>query len=161
LRKSKGFGEKDILEVGGTVEELEMFQTLAEANAVVLGNSAESRDEEFKLYNISKRKISDYFNKKEIPKKKLSKSDRTEVNFREEMENETGLEKGLTKSYVSFQNICIDRLSVSPKLFLNLNEGRVRDIKESIETQFQLRLFSLFVRMKLKLWRRLKSWSWC
>ena len=137
LEASKGFGEKDILDVGGTVKELEMFKNLAVANAVVLGgNSSESRDEEFKLNNISKRKISDYFNKKEIPKKKLSKSERTEVNFREEMENETGLEKGLTKSYVSFQNICIDRLSVSPKLFLNLNEGRVRDIKESMETQF-------------------------
>ena len=108
LEASKGFGEKDIVDVGGTVKELEMFQNLAVANAVVLGgNSAESRDEEFKLNNISKRKISDYFNKKEIPKKKLSKSERTGVNFREEMENETGLEKGLTKSYVSFQNIFI------------------------------------------------------
>jgi hypothetical protein len=135
LDESQGLKEKDIVDAGGSVEEVKVFQKLSEENAFIFGgNSEEGKD--FRLSSLNKRKITDFFDKKLNPKK-MTKTERTETNFKEEMENETGLEKSLVKSYVNFKYVNIDRLGVSPKLFLKLNDAKVRNLVESMETRFE------------------------
>ena len=133
-----GLQVKDIIDADGSLEELQTFQKLAEENAFVFGSDP-GNDKDFRLSSLNKRKITDFFDKQANPQnkeKKMTKTERVETNFREEMESEVGLEKSFVNSYVIFKYVHIDRLSVSPKLFLKLNDAKVRDLIESMETQF-------------------------
>ena len=88
-----GLVEKDIIDAGASLDDLKAFQKLADENAFKFGtNKGEEKD--FKLSTLNKRKITDFFLTESNSKKKaakLTKTERTESNFREEMESENGL----------------------------------------------------------------------
>ena len=128
---------KDLEDAGGSLDELKLFQSLARENAFKFGTTgtAGAGDQNFRLSSLNKRKITDHFNPD--PKKKQTKTERVESNFREFIEQENGMEKLLVNSYVNFRHIKLDNLSVSPKLFLPVNDANVREIMDSMEEQFE------------------------
>ena len=132
---------RELVNAGGSVGELKIFQKLAKENAFKFGDKAANAgtavvgDQEFRLSNFSKRKITDHFNV-DPKKKKMTKTERTDQHYREALEDESGLEKTLVNSYVNFRYVPIDRLKVCPKLFLPVNDANVRSIMDSMEDQF-------------------------
>ena len=91
-----------------------------------------------------KRKITDQFNVDS--RKKLSKTERIESNYKEALEEQHGLEKSLVNSYVSDSvSLELAKLSVSDKLYLPLNRSKTREIKDSMEDQFDPILATLYV----------------
>ena len=138
LLDGSGLKEKDLVEAGGSIKELESFQKLADENSFCFGGDTQAEAKDFRLSSLNKRKITDFFQKEADPEKKknkLTKTERVEANFREEIESEGGLEKSFVKSYATFKSVHIDMLSVSPKLFLELNNVKIKDIADSIESQ--------------------------
>ena len=131
-----------LVDNGGSVKDLKEFKKLAIENAFKFGEKKvpeqngekDKIDQNFRLSNCNKRKITDFFNPG--AKKKLTKTDRIENNFREAIEEENGIEKSLVNSYVKFVYIKIEKLSVCPNLYLPVDEGNVRAIAESMEDQF-------------------------
>ena len=97
------FGLKDLEDAGGSMDEVKLFQRLAKENAFKFGTAptAGAGDQNFRLSAFNKRKITDHFNPG--PKKKMTKTERVESNFREFIEEEDGLEKSLVNSYVNFK----------------------------------------------------------
>ena len=116
-------------EAGGNIEEFEAFILLAEKNYVVIGNAgcddAKTRS----------KKITDYYNPK-LSVKKMSKQEIVDKNFREEIQSDVGLEKSLVSQYVDFSLVPIDRLQVSPQLFLKINQSRVEELASSMADRF-------------------------
>ena len=89
-----------------------------------------------------KRKLTDYLNN-QIRNLKLIKTEQTEQRF-QEMENEAGgLEKSVVSSYVKCQSIPLDKLSVSPDLFLPINLVKVNKIAESMIERLEVSQLSL------------------
>ena len=66
----------------------------------------------------------------------MTKKEKVENNFRFELEDEGGLEISLKNAFVNFKVSHISKLKVSPKLFLQRNEGRVKELMEVMEFQF-------------------------
>ena len=132
---------RKIQSAGGSIEGLTKFQKLAKECAFKLGQDSSP---DFRLSSINKRKITDHFNVD--AKKKLTKTERVETNFREALEEAHGMEKTLVNSYVSdCIQIYLSRLAISDKLFLPLNMAKVREIKDSMEDQFDPVLATLYV----------------
>ena len=132
LRDPCGLKADDLDTEGGSVEDLKGFQTLAKEHAFIF-NKGPTGDRDIRLSSLNKRKITDFF---QTTPQKMSKKERTDKNFRDEIEDVAGLEVNLKNSFVNFKMIHIDRLSVSPNLFLQKNEGKVRDLAETMESQF-------------------------
>ena len=122
-----GPGNEDILQLGGSLSDYEEFVKAAIENADNIGG------EDRKSLKISpasnKRKLTEFFNKSS---KKMSITEKVENNYRELLSDEHGLEKSLAAAYVNFQPIPIEKLEVSPDMFLPINDTKVNDIAESM-----------------------------
>ena len=132
LKDSGGLKLADLMEEGGTIEDLTVFQSLAMEHSFVFDKRpAEERD--MRLSSLNKRKITDFF---QTTPQKMTKKEKVENNFRLELEDEAGLEKSLKDSFVNFKVLHISKLKVSPNLFLRKNEARVKELMETMELQF-------------------------
>ena len=132
----------NIQNAGGSLTDLKKFHRLARECAFKLGIEPQGSD--LRLSSINKRKITDHFNVDS--RKKLSKTERIESNYKEALEEQHGLEKSLVNSYVSDSvSLELAKLSVSDKLYLPLNRSKVREIKDSMEDQFDPILATLYV----------------
>ena len=128
-KDGSGITVAQLEEAGGSQDELEGFISLAEKNFVDMGgegcDSAKKRS----------KKITDYFNPK-LTVKKMTKQEIVEKNFQEEMHSDVGLEKSLVSQYVDFSVIPLDRLQISPQLFLKLNQTKVEELAASMEERY-------------------------
>ena len=132
IKEASGLTVADLIEEGGTLEDLTVFQSLAMEHSFVFDKRpAEERD--MRLSSLNKRKITDFF---QTTPQKMTKKEKVENNFRFELEDEGGLEISLKNAFVNFKVLHISKLKVSPKLFLQRNEGRVKELMEVMELQF-------------------------
>ena len=116
-------------EAGGSRQELENFISLAEKNFVDMGGDGCDTGKK------RSKKITDFFNPKPDVKK-MTKQEIVEKNFQEEMQSTVGLEKSLVSQYVDFSLIPLDRLQISPQLFLKLNRTKVEELAASMEERY-------------------------
>ena len=131
MRKDgEGFVAVSIEQLGGSMKDFEEFIEAAVNNAIDIGGK-EGSLEGVKISPASrKRRLTDYFNKSNP--KKLSKSEIKEKNFHSMISEEGGLEKTSSSSYFQVQQICLDKLVVSPDLFLPVNISKVNELAESM-----------------------------
>ena len=125
-----GFTSESLDVLGGSLEDFKDFIKAAVEVSVDIG----AKDDAMKGVKISpasnKRKLTDFFNQSET--KKLSKSDVKEKNYQAMISEEGGLEKTVASSYVQIQPISLDKLAVSPDLFLPIDMAKVNDLAESM-----------------------------
>ena len=136
-KDGNGLGDKFLQELGGSLAEYEAFVKAAEENPLDVGGEKavnvggeQDQGSGFKISPASTKKITDFFNINN--EKKLSRSEKVEDNYRHMLSEEGGLEKSVVSSYVNFQSIPLDKLSVSPDMFLLMNQTKVNEIAESM-----------------------------
>ena len=127
-----GLKIEDLVNEGGSLEDLQRFQALAKEHAFVF-DKGPTGERDLRLSSLNKRKITDFF---KTPPNKMTKKDKIENSFREEMEDEIGLEVKLKNSFVNFKMVSIDRLKVSDKLYLQKDESKVRELTNTMAHQF-------------------------
>ena len=114
-KDGSGLVEESLVILGGSVGDYTDFARAAHENLAEVSSM-----HGVKMSPASKkRKLTDYFGKTE-QKKKMSKSEVVEDNFRAMVTEEGGLEKSVSSSYVNFQSISLDKLALSPDLFMPL-----------------------------------------
>ena len=133
MKDGSGIDEDALGRLGGSLSDFEAFTKVAVENVAVIGG----RDEpSLKISPASKkRKLTDFFN---VTDKKQTKTEKTEQNYQEMVAEEGGLEKSVVSSYVQCLRICLDKLSVSPDLFLPVNPIKVNDIAESMTERLEV-----------------------
>ena len=129
----------------GSVKELVDFIDLAKEHAIIIGANV-TEEGRVDLLNpiIKQKRISDYY-AADTPPKKMNKSEAVEHNFRKESQDVTGLEQQLVSKYSGFVKISLDKLSVSEKLALPVNDMEVAALAESMSQRFNPALCVLTV----------------
>ena len=131
-------GEDAVKQLGGSISDYKELLRAAIESTTVIGDKD---DQHLKISPMTKkRKLTDYFNKTD---KKLNNSEKTEQRFQEMVNEEGGLEKSVVSSYVKCQSIPLDKLSVSPDLFLPINLVKVNKIAESMIERLEVSQLSL------------------
>ena len=133
----KGFdienGIEAISKFGGCLSDYEEFRKAALENATVIGQNLSNN---IKISPMAKkRKLTDYFNKTD---KKMSNSEKVEKNYQDMIAEEGGLEKTVASAYVKCRQISVDKLSLSPDLFLPINQVKVNEIAESMMERLEV-----------------------
>ena len=126
-KDGSGLVEESLVTLGGSVGDYMDFALAAHENVAEVSSMPG-----VKMSPASKkRKLTDYFGKTE-QKKKMSKSEVVEDNFRAMVTEEGGLEKSVSSSYVNFQSISLDKLALSPDLFMPIIIAKVDELVESM-----------------------------
>ena len=143
---------KDLQDAGGSVEDYDQFVEFAKESAPVdMAVSSGKALEELADRIQSSRKRKATTNNKEMqeeknPKeKKLSKSDIIMKNEKQELEDESGLEKAYQSSFCGVAHISLDNISVCPQMELKINPFRVQYIKTSMKKRYNPSLSVLVV----------------
>ena len=123
-KKKDGLQLEDLREHSGSLEEYTEFVKLAEETASLSNKPSQPK----------KRKITEFFPPKEP--KKLTKLETIEKNFKDELQNEIGVEKMHSVAYEGRADIPISQLSVSPLLGLPVNQAKVSSIQASMKQRF-------------------------
>ena len=133
LRKDgTGVLEHDLIRLGGSLLEYEEFVKSAVKNVTDIG----AKDDGLKISPATKkRKLTDYFNKSN---KKMSSLEKTELNYQQMLTEEGGLERSVVSAYVKHRSIPLEKLSVSPQLFLPINQVKVNEIAESMVDRLEV-----------------------
>ena len=127
-----GVVEDDLVRLGGSLLEYEEFVISAVENVAVIG----AKDEGLKISPATKkRKLTDYYNKSN---KKMSGTEKTEQNYQQMVTEEGGMEKSVVSAYVKHRSIPLEKLSVSPQLFLPINQVKVNEIAESMMDRLEV-----------------------
>ena len=127
-----GVVEDDLIRLGGSLLEYVEFVNSAVENAAVIG----AKDEDLKISPATKkRKLTDYYNKSN---KKMSSTEKTEQNYQQMVTEEGGLEKSVVSAYVKHRSIPLEKLSVSPQLYLPINQVKVNEIAESMMDRLEV-----------------------
>ena len=108
--------------LGGSLNELQEFISLAMKHATIVGERDAIKDGHKLNPAVRQKRIEDFFLAC-APPKKMTKTDVVKDNFRKECEDVDGLEQKLISSYQGFRRICLDNLSVSEKLGLPVNDA--------------------------------------
>ena len=128
-----GLDEDGLVGLGGSLSEYEEFVRLAVDAVIVIGNKDE---QSLKISpKTKKKKLTDYFN---TTNKKLTKSESIEKNYQNMISEGGGLEKSVVSSYVRYQSILLDKLEVSPDMFLPINQQKVNEIADSMTERLEL-----------------------
>ena len=118
-----------LVQLGGSLQDYETFIKAAISSA--LDVSGGGKEEALNISPAVKRRITDFYNKTGS-KKKLTRKEQVEDNYRTMLGEERGLEKSITDSYVNFQSIPVENLSVSPNMFLLMNQVKISEIADSM-----------------------------
>ena len=133
-----GITEGDIINEGGSVEQLKEFQLFAYENAVPVSSNTSIKLNNDKSCN--KRKTMEDFFFPDIRKKaksasKMSRKERTQHHFHTELNSSLGLEKNLVRTYLSYELVHISKLKIDPNISFQLNSNKVNELVESIGLQ--------------------------
>jgi hypothetical protein len=136
--KGVGFsGEESLVRLGGSESEYVEFVKSAVATAADVDGVGGKQSSIEKISPISKkRKVTDFFSP--IEKKKLSKTEIIEENFRGMVTDDGGLEKSVVSAYLGIEALPLEQLHVSPDLFLPINQTKVNDLVESMSDRLEV-----------------------
>jgi len=130
-------GEELIVRAGGSLSEYEEFRKAAISNAPEV-SGALGEQATVKMSPASrKRKVTDFFTPVE-KKKKLSKTDTVELNYREMIAADAGMEKSAVSAYIGVELVPLDKLQLSPDIFLPISQKKVNDLVESMTDRLEV-----------------------
>ena len=130
-------GEESINRAGGSLSEYEEFKKAAISNAPEV-SGALGEQATVKMSPASrKRKVTDFFCPVE-KKKKLSKTDIVEHNYREMVTADAGLEKSAVSAYIGVELVPLEKLHLSPDMFLPISQNKVNDLVESMAERLEV-----------------------
>ena len=130
-------GEESFIEAGGLMSDYEEFKKVAIANVSQVGG-AMGEQSIVKLSPASKkRKVTEFFKPTE-KKKRLSKTEIVEKNFRDVVDDKNGLEKSVVSAYMGIELVPLENLHVSPDMFLPINKNKVNELVESMTERLEV-----------------------
>ena len=130
----EGISKRYIEAAGGSIEELRKFVEAAKDSAIIMDAPDPSQNDISQYFQTSSKKRKGSEEEPKAPK--LTKKETIDEHEKQELEEETGLEKLYQGSFICPAYIPLDNISISPEMQVLVNDYRVRFITTSMRNKY-------------------------